>query len=162
MAALWWTICWRPCWTKSSPLDDGGDGGLICTIFTMGSPEIIAFWRKKLASYMYEGYASKSAFPAGSGLTAKRIRVLVEDLLASYMYEGYASKSAFPAGSGLTAKRIRVLVEDLLATDRRRCRCCREIGSNYLSRPTVWITKVSLISCGGRCTLLSQSLSLSF
>jgi hypothetical protein len=129
VAALWWTICWRPCWTKLSPLDDGGDGCLICTIFAMGSPEIVAFWRKKLASYMYEGYASKSAFPAGSGLTAKRIRVLVEDLLA---------------------------------TDRRRCRCCREIGSNYLSRPTVWITKVSLISCGGRCTLLSQSLSLSF
>jgi len=63
-------------------MDDGG-GGLICTIFTMGKPEMVTFWRKKLASYMYEGYASKSALPAGLGLTAKRIGVLVQDLLAA-------------------------------------------------------------------------------
>jgi hypothetical protein len=44
------------------------------------NPEMAIFWGKKLAFYVFEGYASKSAFLAGSGLTAKRIGVLVEDL----------------------------------------------------------------------------------
>jgi hypothetical protein len=82
VAALWWTRYWKPCWTNSPPLDNGGDGGLICTILTNGNPKMVTFWRKKLASYTYEGYASKSTFTAGSGLTAKRIGAFVEDLRA--------------------------------------------------------------------------------
>jgi hypothetical protein len=42
----------------------------------MRNPEVVTFWRR-LASYMYDGYSSKSAFPAGSRLTTG---VLAEDL----------------------------------------------------------------------------------
>jgi len=38
--------------------------------------------RRKRPFYMYSEYASKSSFPAGSALTAKQLKISLEELLA--------------------------------------------------------------------------------